>query len=72
MADRIQTGLRIPEEQYKLLKETADKAGISVNAQILYLIEIGMQAINLGIEEERRVLSRTQRDTGGERTRSDC
>ena len=42
-ANRIQTGLRVPEELYQQVKETADKAGVSINAQLLCLIEIGIR-----------------------------
>lgn len=62
---KIQTGLRLPEELYELLKETADRTGVSVNAQILYLVDVGLQAVNLGIRAERHVLARSQPDTDG-------
>lgn len=51
---KIQTGLRIPESRYNELKELADKSGISLNAAILFLVDVGLSAINLGIEEEAR------------------
>jgi len=35
--DKIQTGLRIPQSRYDELKDMADKAGISLNAMILFL-----------------------------------
>lgn len=63
MADRIQTGLRIPEALYNQLAEAAARSGVSINAQILFLLDVGMQAVNLGIQEERRTLSRMRRDT---------
>ncbi len=60
--DKIQTGLRVPEPLYNQLKESAERTGLSINAQILFLIDVGMNAVNLGIQEEHRVLSRTEKD----------
>ena len=40
--DKIQTGLRVPETQYKRIKEKADSAGISINQMILVLVDIGL------------------------------
>ncbi len=48
---KIQTGLRIPQSRYDELKEMADRSGISLNAMILFLVDVGLSAINLGIEE---------------------
>ena len=62
---KVQTGLRIPEPLYNQLSETAKRTGVSINAQILFLIDIGMQTVNLGIQEERHVLSHNPKDTGG-------
>lgn len=50
--DKIQTGLRIPQDRYEELKKMAERSGISVNAVILYLVDIGLSAINLGTERE--------------------
>lgn len=61
--DKIQTGLRIPEPLYTRLYKAAEQNGASVNAQILYLIDIGLKAIDLGTQEAARALSRTDRDT---------
>ena len=61
--NRVQTGLRIPEELYEQLRNMADKTGVSINSQILYLIGIGMEAVNLGIQEQGRDLSHNQKDT---------
>lgn len=60
---KIQTGLRIPESLYNQLRETAARTGVSINAQILFLIDVGMKAVNLGIQEEHHVLSRIRQDT---------
>ena len=63
MNEKIQTGLRLPVALYEQLSEMADRNGLSINSQVLFLIDIGMQAVNLGVQEERRVLSRTAEDT---------
>lgn len=65
MKHSVQTGLRIPEELYNQLREYAEKTGLSINAQILCLIRIGMDAVNLGIQAERHVLSHTPPNTDG-------
>lgn len=51
---KIQTGLRITQNRYDELKRLADKSGISLNALILFLVEIGLSALNRGVEEEVR------------------
>lgn len=60
---KIQTGLRIPEPTYNKLREDAERSGVSINNQILFLLDIGMKTIDLGIQEQRRALPRTERDT---------
>lgn len=59
---KVQTGLRIPEALYEILKQDAERTGVSINTQILYLIDVGLQAVNLGIREQGRVLAHTQQD----------
>lgn len=49
--DKIQTGLRVPEKQYQRLITTADRMGVSLNALILVLIEIGLNQIEFHQEE---------------------
>lgn len=49
--DKIQTGLRVPEKQYQRLVYIADRMGVSLNALILMLIEIGLNQIE-GHQEE--------------------
>jgi len=49
--DKIQTGLRVPEKQYERLTITADKMGVSLNALILMLVEIGLNQIECRQEE---------------------
>ncbi len=66
MGDKVQTGLRIPTALYNELKARADRAGISINTLCLMLIDIGLDAVNLGIQESARVVPRTLRDTFGE------
>lgn len=63
MNEKIQTGLRLPIELYEQLSAMAEHNGLSINSQVLFLVDIGMKAVNLGIQEERRVLSRTAEDT---------
>lgn len=48
--DKIQTGLRIPQSRYDELEEMAERFGISLNAVILFLVDIGMTAVNQGID----------------------
>lgn len=48
--DKIQTGLRIPQNRYEELKEMADRSGVSLNALILFFVDVGISAVNLGIE----------------------
>lgn len=45
MNDKIQTGLRVPVKQYDRIKEQADQIGVSINALILMLIDIGLNQI---------------------------
>lgn len=53
-ADKIQTGLRIPADRYDEIKAIADRSGISVNSAILFLVDIGLKAIETGIAEATR------------------
>lgn len=43
---KIQTGLRIPEERYAELQILADEVGISLNALLLMLIDLGLSVRN--------------------------
>lgn len=61
--NKIQTGLRIPEALYDQLCEDAKQNGVSINAQILFLLDVGMRAVNLGIREQGRDLARKRQDT---------
>ena len=61
--NKVQTGLRIPEERYEKLTAAAQAAGVSLNTMLLMLIDVGMKTVNLGVEEERRVLLRMTQDT---------
>lgn len=45
-ADKIQTGLRIPQKKYEELTELAAQMGVSVNSLILMLIDLGLTLRN--------------------------
>ena len=49
--NKIQTGLRVPEFQYERLTTIAKRMGVSVNALILMLIDIGLNQIEYQQEE---------------------
>lgn len=51
MDTKIQTGLRLPEEQYKKIKENADRSGVSINQYILILIDVGINYLDLKQQE---------------------
>ena len=63
--DKIQTGLRIPQSRYDELKTLADRSGMSLNALILFLVDVGLSAVNLGIEAEARFSPRIPPQNGG-------
>lgn len=52
--EKIQTGLRIPAKRYDELSTIAARSGISLNSLILYLVDVGLSAVNRGVEEEAR------------------
>lgn len=47
MGEKIQTGLRIPEEQYNRVKGKADRMGVSINQLILMLVDIGLNFLDM-------------------------
>lgn len=49
----IQTGLRLPEPMYNEFRDTQQQTGISINQQVLYLINVGRRVIHLGLEQAR-------------------
>ncbi len=49
--NKVQTGLRVPELQYERLVAIAKRMGVSVNALILVLIDIGLNQIECPQEE---------------------
>ena len=49
--NKIQTGLRVPEPQYERLVAIAKRMGVSVNALILMLVDIGLNQIEYQQEE---------------------
>ena len=65
-SNKIQTGLRIPETRNKELKAFADQAGVSLNAVILMLVDIGLSAVNHGIQEEDRSQFHIPKYSGGQ------
>lgn len=44
---KIQTSLRVPENQYERIKEKADKTGVSINQLILILVDIGLNHLDV-------------------------
>ncbi len=48
---KIQTGLRIPEGQYERLTAISDRMGISINALILMLVDIGLNQLECPLKE---------------------
>lgn len=44
---KIQTGLRLPEQQYNVIKRYAQDAGMSINQVILVLIVEGMKSMKI-------------------------
>ena len=63
MSVKIQTGLRIPVGRYERLSEIANRTGISLNAVILMLVDVGLSALTLGTEEEFHALLHSLQDT---------
>ena len=61
--EKIQTGLRIPQERYEQLRELAERSGVSLNAIILFLVDIGLSTINLGVQEASHAEIHTQQHT---------
>lgn len=47
---KIQTGLRVPEDQYDRLYKMAERIGVSLNSMLLMLIDVGLNVL----EEQRR------------------
>ena len=44
--EKIQTGLRIPRHKYDEISDFAERAGLSVNAVVLFLVNVGLEAVN--------------------------
>ena len=49
-AEKIQTGLSMPMKRYQELCIISERAGISLNALALYLIDVGLSTIDLGVK----------------------
>ena len=60
--NKIQTGLRIPEDKDNEIAPIAKQMGVSVNTLILVLVEMGLSVMRLGTEEARRSLLHNQQD----------
>ena len=66
--DKVQTGLRIPQARYEELRVMADRSGVSLNSMILFLLDIGLSAVNLGIEGAARSSPHTPQCSVGQCT----
>ena len=44
--DKIQTGLRIPQQRYEELTALAGEMGVSLNSLILVLVDLGLSLRN--------------------------
>lgn len=44
-SEKIQTGLRIPIEQYERIRNLCDRSGVTVNSLILQAVDIGLSRI---------------------------
>lgn len=40
--NKVQTGLRIPEQRYEELQKMAEEMGVSLNSLLLMLIDLGL------------------------------
>lgn len=65
MKGKVQTGLRIPEPQYDRIAKEAGRMGVSINALILMLVDVGFSSLTLGTEAEFRVLLHNLPDISG-------
>ena len=61
MKDKIQTGLRIPEDQYERLREDADRIGVSINQMVLILVDIGLTCLDMASTEQAHSLVHNQK-----------
>lgn len=59
---KVQTGLRIPENQYERLKDKADRMGVSINQLVLVLVDIGLNFLDMEQSEQSHSFSRIQKD----------
>lgn len=63
MIEKIQTGLRIPQKRYEELSALSDEMGVSLNALALILIDLGLKAVNLGVQGAARSVPRSLQRT---------
>lgn len=59
---KVQTGLRIPENQYERIKEKADKIGISINQMVLILVDIGLNYLDMDMTEQNHFVFHNPKD----------
>lgn len=59
---KVQTGLRIPENQYERLKDRADRMGVSINQLVLVLVDIGLNFLDMEQSEQSHSFSHIQKD----------
>lgn len=63
MIDKIQTGLRVPDNQYERIKEKADRMGVSINQLILILVDIGLNYLDMECIEQDHFAFQNQKDS---------
>lgn len=61
--EMIQTGLRVPENQYDRIREKAEKTGVSLNSLILILVDIGLNYLDMESDESLRSLPHSRKCT---------
>ena len=61
---KVQTGLRIPQDRYDELRAMAEKSGVSLNSIILFLVDVGLSAVNLGSEQAAHSSPHSPQDIG--------
>lgn len=64
MMEKIQTGLRIPQNRYEELGALSNEMGVSLNALVLMLIDLGLKAVNLGVKEAAHSVPHSPQRTG--------
>lgn len=70
--EKIQTGLRIPQERYEEIRAISESSGASVNSIILHLIDIGIKVIQKAQEQGDRVELHIEPRIDGLHALQDC